>query len=301
MQRCIVDLYSSLQLVIDLSEHGSFSAVAHLRNQAPSSVSRKLDALEDHLGERLFNRTPNGVFLTDAGNRRLPEIQNLNSSAKAFMEKLPDDGRYHGSLSIAAPHVLGREYITPVIAEFLDDNPAVSATLHFTDSMQNLDRERIDLAIRVAAKNAEHHFIKKIGTNSRVLLASPDFIKRHALGGPGDLQDLGTIVIRDTNVWHLQHDRGEVIAIGIKPRIQCRSADSALRLCAAGMGVCLRSYFDAKPYLDSGELVHILPQWQEAGASQVISLVMPDRRLLSKTVAAFSELLTVRLKETLPK
>ena len=81
-----MDLIGDLELMQELAEHGSFSAVGRCRGQAPSSIARRLDRLEDRLGGRLFNRAPTGLFLTDIGARRLSQARELTRAAAAFVE-----------------------------------------------------------------------------------------------------------------------------------------------------------------------------------------------------------------------
>lgn len=62
-------LYAAWALLLDVQELGSFTAAAKKRNLAPSTVMRRLRALEEHVGTSLFLESPSGVRLTEAGLR----------------------------------------------------------------------------------------------------------------------------------------------------------------------------------------------------------------------------------------
>ncbi|MCA3654957.1 MAG: LysR family transcriptional regulator [Methylobacterium sp.] len=65
-----------IKAFVDVAEAGSFNGAAARLNVAHSSLSRKVNFLEQWLGERLFQRTPSGVVLTAAGARHLQHFGN---------------------------------------------------------------------------------------------------------------------------------------------------------------------------------------------------------------------------------
>ena len=79
-----------LELFVLLSKHQSFSKVAELTYSSQSSVSKKIAKLESLADIRLFNRDPNGVLLTEAGQLVLPyaeEIIRLHNEALMQLDK----------------------------------------------------------------------------------------------------------------------------------------------------------------------------------------------------------------------
>jgi DNA-binding transcriptional LysR family regulator len=64
-----------------VAEHGNFGRAAAALHLAQPSLSRQIQRLEGQLGARLFDRTPHGSYLTEAGRVFLPRAQALLSSA----------------------------------------------------------------------------------------------------------------------------------------------------------------------------------------------------------------------------
>src|SRR5690606_41268932 len=56
-----------LELLRDLAEHGSITAVARATHRTPSAVSQQLRTAQRELGARLVERDGRGIRLTEAG------------------------------------------------------------------------------------------------------------------------------------------------------------------------------------------------------------------------------------------
>jgi DNA-binding transcriptional LysR family regulator len=294
-----MDLFGDLELMQELAEHGSFSAVARQRGQAASSIARRLDRLELHVGVRLFNRAPTGLFLTATGARKLSQARALTAAAADFAESELGDGVLRGHIVISAPSRLGQVCVAPVVTEFLSDNPEVSVDLHLTDAVQDLDRDRIDLAIRIGGTTAEHHIIRRITGNRRILVAAPGYLARHPpIERVEQLDDHDGLLLGNAPSWRLHDQSGRVRLVTPHTRLKCVAGDTLLDMCAAGLGVALKSAWDVKDALADGRLTRILPDWEQANPADIM-IVMPDRRLVSQTVRAASGALEIRLKKML--
>ena len=170
------DIQASDEPAWVLTEHGSFSKVGRLRGQAPSSIARRLDRLKNYLNKRLFNCAPTGLFLTAEGTRKLIEGRALTTAAASFATRDGEDGILRGHLVISAPSRLGETLIAQAVAQFLKTHPDVSIDLHFTDLLQDIERDKIDLSIRIGTQAPDHHFIRRIVENQRVLVAAPAYL-----------------------------------------------------------------------------------------------------------------------------
>ncbi|QBF33953.1 LysR family transcriptional regulator [Thalassococcus sp. S3] len=292
-----MDILGDLELFEELAELGSFSAVARRRGQAPSSVSRRLDRLEAHLDQRLFNRAPTGLFLTATGARKLAEAHALTKAAAAFGETREARGELTGHVVVSAPSRLGTVAVAPVVADFLIENPNASIDLHLTDAFLDLDRKRIDLAIRIGGTVPDHYLIRRIASNVRILIATPDYLASH---GPFDtvesLDASHGLMLGNTPVWTLTSTEGRIHVAKPKARLRCVSGDAVMRFCEAGLGIALKSAWDAAPLLDAGALVRVLPGWKQEELSDIM-MILPDRRLISPTLRALEQ----RLAEDLGK
>lgn len=294
-----MDLIGDLLLMQELAEHGSFSKVGRLRGQAPSSIARRLDRLENHLNERLFNRAPTGLFLTAEGTRKLVEGRTLTDAAASFATKDGEDGVLSGHLVISAPSRLGETVIAQAVAQFLKTHPSVSIDLHFTDLVQDLDRDKIDLSVRIGTQAPDHHFIRRIVENRRILVAAPDYLACFdPVQSVTDLDAHNGLFLGSTLSWKLINSDMSTHVARPKARLRAVAGDALLTMCKAGLGIILKSSWDVRQDLAEGAIVQVLPDWRQADPSDIM-IVTPSRRLVSPTIKAFSNMLDAYLKRTL--
>jgi DNA-binding transcriptional LysR family regulator len=92
ISRIVMDL-ATLKLFLQIAATGSFSRAAALSASTQSAVSKRISALENELGARLFERTGRGATLTGAGRVLLPRAEALTSEADGLADLLADDSR----------------------------------------------------------------------------------------------------------------------------------------------------------------------------------------------------------------
>jgi len=294
-----MDLIGDLILMQDLAEHGSFSKVGQLRGQAPSSIARRLDRLEQHLNERLFNRAPSGLSLTAAGTRKLVEGRVLTDAAAQLTNKDGENGTLNGHVVISAPSRMGETLIAPAVAEFLKSHPQVSIDVHFTDLVQDLEQDKVDLGIRSGTQSPDHHFIRRIVENRRILVASPDYLEsRDPILNVADLNNFDGLFLGRTSTWTLSDQFGATQMVSPRPRLRAIAGDVLMAMCKAGLGIALKSTWDVQKDLIEGAVVQVLPEWQQAHSSDIM-IVTPSQKLVSPTTKAFNQMLTDYLKRIL--
>src|ERR1700761_5534714 len=111
---------TNLQAFLDVVRARSFSSAARRRGNAPSSVIRQIDALEDALGTKLFVRSTRLLTLTDAGERLLPRAvaiveQLIDAQAEiAALDEVP-----RGTLRVSCAPAFTRRYLIPALEPLL--------------------------------------------------------------------------------------------------------------------------------------------------------------------------------------
>lgn len=120
-----------------------------------ATVSRRVEALESRLGARLFERTPEGFALTDAGERALAAATALESGV-ASLERgvLGADERLAGPVRITAWDGAVCSLIMPALAELVHAHPGITLEVSADPRPLNLDLREADIALRVLAAGA---------------------------------------------------------------------------------------------------------------------------------------------------
>lgn len=170
-------------------EAGSFSAAARRLDIAKSAVSKHISLLEENIGVRLLNRTTRRLSLTDAGEsyyQSCAKMVEAAEEAKYCVTALQDEPR--GMLRISCPASFGIDYVTPLLNEFLQLYPLLSAELLLDDNVVDMTEEGIDIAIRIGWLPDSSLRAKKLKDAQRLLCASPAYLER--MGMPKTPEDL---------------------------------------------------------------------------------------------------------------
>lgn len=120
-------MIDALRYFLAVVETGNLSKAASAMQVAVSSVSRKIDGLEEELGAKLFVRSSRRILLTDAGERFLPRARSIladMAEARASLSELDPDPR--GLLTVTVPRAFGRLHVAPAVAAFLQRYPTAS-------------------------------------------------------------------------------------------------------------------------------------------------------------------------------
>ncbi|MEH6630757.1 MAG: LysR family transcriptional regulator [Halopseudomonas aestusnigri] len=269
---------ANLTLFLRIVEKGGMAAAGRDFGLSPASVSERLAALETYYGARLLTRTTRSISLTDEGQelvsgarRILAEADEVQSRIKLGVEKVS------GTIHISAPIDLGYNRISPLLDEFMRQHPEVSIDLSLNDGYVDLVGQGLDLALRFGALADSTLRARKLGSNRRLVCASPDYLKAHGMPQhPSDLEQHNCILMRFgaqvDQVWRFSVEgkerkhtvRGNRIANdGHLVRLWCR----------AGHGIALKTEWDIQDDLKSGVLVPILQDF--APTPTALQMVYP--------------------------
>ncbi|MGE5475487.1 MAG: LysR family transcriptional regulator [Bacteroidales bacterium] len=295
-----MDTSSDLAFFVMLTRHATLAAAARELGVTAPAVSRRLAALERRLGVRLLHRTtrrqsltPEGERYLDEGRRILADIEQLERALGASRETP------RGLLRINAGFGFGRRHLGPAVADFVRRYPEVEIILHLTDQPLDLAAEAMDIGIRFGLGADTGLLARKIASNRRYLCAAPAYLAAHpAPRTPRELAAHQCIVIRENagpfNTWQLVCGPHQV-AVKVHGALAANHGEVAVDWALGGHGILLRSEWDIAPYLRSGELVRVLPEW--SGAAADIHAVFLQRHHLSAKVRLFLDFLTDRFAE----
>lgn len=283
-----------------LAHQPSLAAAAETLNLSAPAVSRRLAALERRLGVRLMNRTTRRLSLTPEGQRYADEAVRILADISQLEQDLAAARQVpRGLLRIAAGFGFGRRHLGPAVADFVTLHPEVEVRLHLSDRPLDLAAEGIDIGIRFGLGGDSGLLARKIASNRRLLCAAPSYLARHpAPSTPRDLTRHDCIFIRENdqtnNTWKLV-DGTTQTSVKVGGRVGSNHGEVAVDWALKGLGILLRSEWDIAPYLRSGELVRVLPQW--SGAAADIHAIFQERHLLSAKVKVFLDFLTERFAQ----
>lgn len=284
-----MDSFSDLHFFALLMKLGSLAAAAQQLGLTPPAVSKRLAALEARLGVRLLHRTTRRISLTPEGETYLSEGARVLAELDALERRVAGAKAVpRGLLKLSATLGFGRRHVAPAVSKFMRLHPEVEVQLELSDRPVNLVEQGIDVAIRFGALPDARLTAVKLAPNGRVLCASPAYLRRAGEPAtPRALQQHSCIVIRESDEtfgsWHLQSGTRQE-TVKVRGPASTNDGECALGWALDGHGILQRSMWDAAPYLRSGRLRRVLPDWQPPAAD--VMLVFPTKAHLSAKTRA---------------
>lgn len=280
-----------------VAETQSFSRAAERLGITKSAVSKHVAQLEQDLGVQLIVRTTRKLSLTDAGAR----VFSLSARVASDLEAARDaalDARTNiaGKIRITAPTALGRNYLMPLIAEFLELHPEVSIEAVLGDEYVDLLEERIDMALRVGDPGDQSLVSRRIARVEFFLVASPRYLEQRGNPrSPSDLEKHEWVLHRPQRVDQITLHKGKTSAVlQRRGRLTCNDGPSNLAAAVAGYGILGVPDFEVARELQNETLVRVLPSWRIEDSS--LHLTFPPRRHVLSRVRVFAEFVSERFK-----
>lgn len=279
-------------------EQNSFSAAANVLQISKSNVSRRVAALEDRLDVKLMHRTTRKLGLTESGRVYYEHCARLVSEARdadyaiRLMHSTPS-----GLLNVSVPETLGRNFILPVLPEFMKAYPDIRLNLTITSRKVDLSEERCDLAVRKGEIDDESLCAIPLGSSTQMLYASPDYLASvDPLEHPDDLSGHSYISSAITyGPVDLALKRGtDDVTVRVTPRLSVRDHEAMLSMTLSGIGVALLPAWMTHEHVRAGRLVPVLPDYR--GPSVDFNVVFLPHRSMAPNLRAFVEFLKQRFK-----
>jgi len=181
--------WAKLQSFVAVAEHGSLSAAARATGASQPTLSRHIAALEDELGLRLFDRTSEGLVLTDSGAEIFSNAEAMNSSANQIA--LIATGRSQeisGSVRISASDTVARYLLPDMLCDLHKAEPRIAIELVASNETNNLLKREADIALRMYRPTQNELITRKVGEVHLGFFASKSYLK--ARGRPSAPDEL---------------------------------------------------------------------------------------------------------------
>ncbi|MED5594290.1 LysR family transcriptional regulator [Janthinobacterium sp. P210006] len=293
-----MDRLESMTILLAVVDAGSLSAAARHLGMPLATVSRKVAALETHLGTRLLHRTTRQLALTEAGGSYVAACRRiLEEIAEAERTATGEYVAPKGELTVTASVVFGRLHIVPVVAEFLAQYPEIEIKLVLTDRVVHLMDEQVDVAVRIGDLPDSSFIATRVGTVRRVVCASPGYLAAHGVPlAPGDLAAHDCIsfeVLESRRAWVFGTGKSAQ-SVPVHARLAVNTVDAAIAAATLGVGVIRVLSYQVMDALRSDALRIVLAPFEAAPLS--VSLLHKGQAPLPLKLRAFLDFVTPRLR-----
>ncbi|MCH1550620.1 MAG: LysR family transcriptional regulator [Pseudomonadales bacterium] len=231
--------FSDLSTFLAVAETASFSRAAHQLSITQPAVSKRIAALEDQLGQRLFDRVGRKVHLTQAGTLLAPAARQLLALVADTENQLSHlSTQVSGTLYLATSHHIGLHRLAPVLREFTRHYPQVQMNISFEDSEVAHDLVRqgqVELAVATLNPAGDAGLICEplwddplvfVSAKSNLRQSSMQNLAEQSCILPGPTTYTGRIVTA-----HFSHQ-----GIALKPSMSTNYLETISMLVSVGLG-----------------------------------------------------------------
>ncbi|KWR79910.1 LysR family transcriptional regulator [Cupriavidus sp. IDO] len=257
-----------LRLFCAVARRSSFIAAANEMGISPAHVSKRIAMLEAMFGAKLLHRTTRRVSVTAEGESAFAWAQKILEDVDGMLEAVGGaGGEPRGLLRIATSLRLGRRHVAPVLSLLRQQHPGLEVWLELLDRRVDLIGEQFDLDIRVGEVQEPHLIASKIASGSRVLCATPAYLARRGMPEhPAELPRHDCLLLRERDqafgVWRLQGPGGWE-TVKVTGPMASNHSDVTRQWALEGYGIIMASVWDVAASVRAGELVRVLPGWQQ--------------------------------------
>jgi len=279
--------WNDLRTVLAVCQEGSLSAAARKLGVNHSTVFRRIGALEDLLGVRLFERLSSGYVMTEAGEAILQAGERIENEVLSLSHKLiGKDLRLSGVLRVTAPDALAVKVLMPHMSGFTKQYPDIRLEFSIAGNYLNLGQRETDVAIRVTTSPPETMIGRKVCGLATSAYASTEYLNNHQAEAYSWLMPDDELVHLPAGKWlKRQHPEAHIA-------FRSNSFLALLEAVRRGQGLAPLPCFLADP---DQQLQQIIKPPEDLNAELWV-LSHPDLRRTAR-VRAFTEFLLEVLKE----
>lgn len=265
------------------ARRGSFKLAAQELNVTPGAVSRQIQALEEYLGQQLFERGHRDVHLTRAGERLHERVAEKMSAVEAEIELLHSGGR-KTVVRVDCGVTFAMHWLIPRLAGFHSANPGIQVQLSTSDGPVDLGR-RVDLHIR---RNPDEFARLKpdvLLEEYAIVVTSPKLIRPGTAVTPALVRRQQRIAPRSRpDLWRRWSEHHGVAVREFEPTLELDNTILAIQAAAEGLGVLVVPEMFVAGMLENNALVALDADRFRTGAYYLLRRARRDSLAIRKFV-----------------
>ena len=250
--------WDHLRIFIHVARAGRLSAAAERLKLNHTTVARRMSAFEEEVGTRLFDRTPQGVTLTNEGAELLVHAERIEHEAQIMLARIGgQEALLSGTVRIAVPEAFGTFLVAPALGSFREEHPEIILELIPETRQVSLSRRDADLIVSTIRPRRGRMFINKLAEFDMGLYGTQAYFDRKGIPASAkSLRDHDFVGFIDDLLQ--SEDHAPLDQIVEDPKLSFRSSSMLSQQGAiqAGVGIGLLHSFAARR---SPPLIQILP------------------------------------------
>jgi molybdate transport repressor ModE-like protein len=249
--------WDNLRIFLAIARAGQILAAAKALHLNHATVARRLDALEENLGTKLFERRTTGTILTAAGEKLLVRVERMESEV---LQADTASNIVDGVVRVGAPDGFGTFHLAPHLARLANQHTQLTIQLVPLPRSFSLSRREADIIVTIERPKVGRAIIKKLTDYSLSVYASKSYLKKTGLiRERGDLEDRLFITYVEDIAYSRALDYTAELTKLMNRHYECGSVIAQMEAVRAGEGIGILHDYAAEQY---PEIVRILPGMQ---------------------------------------
>jgi len=279
--------WDDVRIFLAVARSGQILGAARTLGLNHATVARRLTALEEALGSKLFTRKTNGSELSGAGERFLVHAEAMESAMLAASESAGTDSAIDGTVRVGAPDGFGVAFLAPRLGELTERHKGLRIELVPVPRAFSLSRREADIAVTLERPREGRLVARKLTDYRLGLYAAQSYLDAH--GTPATLEALGNhrlVGYVEDLLFTTSLDYTAEFLKGWRSSLAVSSAMGQTEAVRAGAGIGILHGFMAR---GDDQLVPVLPE--HTLARSYWTVVHEDLRMIRR-VALVAEFLS---------
>lgn len=244
---------------LSVARTGRLSAAGRQLGVDHATVGRRVKALEDSLDSKLFDRSPQGYSLTDAGHQLVEVAENMESGTVFAQAEL---GGHHkvisGTIRIGATEGIATTVLARCAGDLCRKYPELEIQIVVLPRTVSLSKREADIAIALSPPISGRLKYRKITDHKLHMYGTKKYLDDHEdINCIADLVKVRGIGYVNDLIYDKELDYIPLVSPDIKPHLTSNSVHVQLEATLADAGLCIMHDFMATPF---PQLHKVLPE-----------------------------------------
>ena len=278
------DRLDLIKLFLRVAETGQISQAARALGLSQPTASRFLKRLEDLIGAKLVDRSPQGLSLTQAGQDFLvPARRLLDDWYDAVGIVKGETAAFSGTMRVAVPIAAGQGFLAVIAARFLRDHPDITLEWHLRDDLIDVTAGGYDLWIRAGNIYRDDLVVRHIYRIERAIVTAAG---RSGALHPRELQTMPAVRLSTfvPGTIELTHGGGATFQLRQRVMFVTDNLYAARTAALEGLGYAILPLWCMHAQLTQGTLERTCQAWRPTDVT--LSLAYAPGRGRSPRVSA---------------
>ena len=167
--------WRDLHIALAVGRHGSLNGAAHALSVDPTTVSRRITALEQSLGATLFHRSPRHWEPTDAGVAVLARCDRIADEIRGIQHDTDRmTGTVQGRVRLTTIDAVCTTWLVPEVHRLRQAHPDLRLELYATNRLADLTRGVADVAVRLNRPDRRGLIARQLTRLELVVAGTPE-------------------------------------------------------------------------------------------------------------------------------